>query len=57
MKALKSRTVWTAIVLLLVNGVPAVADANLVPADWLPAINSILTILAAYFRVKPRVQF
>ena len=57
MKILKSRTVWTAIVLVLVNGVPAVMDANLVPASWLPAVSGLLAILAAYFRMNRRADF
>jgi len=55
MKYLKSRTVWSAIVIILVNGVPAIQD--LIPPNWLPVVNAVLGLLAIYFRVNPRQQF
>ena len=54
-EVLKSRTVWTVIALVLVNGVPSVE--GLIPAAWLPAVNGLLGILAIYFRVSPKQEF
>jgi len=52
---LKSRTVWTIVVLFLINGVSGIREY--IPANWLPAVNGILGILAIYFRVKPRQDY
>jgi len=52
---LKSRTVLTIIVLVVVNGVPAVRE--LIPVLWLPVIDVILGALGVYFRVKPRQTY
>jgi len=54
MKYLKSRTVWTAVVLVLINGIPAIRE--LIPVDIQPAVDSILALLAIYFRINPRVK-
>lgn len=51
--ALKSRTAWTVVALVLINGVPTAAE--FIPAAWLPIVNGVLGILAVYFRVNPRV--
>jgi hypothetical protein len=51
--ALSSRTVWTVVVMVIVNGVPAVT--SMVPETYVPVVNLALGILAAYFRVNPRV--
>ena len=56
MKYLKSRTIWTCIVIVLVNGVPALFDADLVPKDLLQPVNLLLGFLAAYFRITPKVK-
>lgn len=50
--ALKSRTVWTIVVLVIINGVPAVVD--LLPENWLPVVSAVVGLLGAYFRVNPR---
>lgn len=52
-KILTSRTVWTFVVLFVVNGVTGVHD--LIPAGWLPAVDGLLSVLGIYFRVYPRV--
>ena len=52
--AIKSRTVWTIVGLVLLNGVPSVT--NLLPTGWLPYMNDLLGLLAIYFRVNPRQQ-
>lgn len=51
----KSRTVWTIIVLFVINGVTGIRE--FIPILWLPAIDGILAILAIYFRAKPKVKF
>lgn len=55
LSGLKSRTVWTVIALVLLNGVPAVRDS--LPAGWLPYVDSLLGLLAWHFRVNPRAEF
>ena len=52
--SLTSRTVWTAIVIILINGVPAIKDS--IPSGYLPIVDSILGLLAIYFRVNPRAD-
>ena len=51
--ALTSRTVWTIIAMVIVNGVPTVT--GMLPAEYLPFINLVLGGIATYFRVNPRV--
>ena len=49
---LKSRTVWTVVLILLINSVPTLK--GLFPsAAWLDTANTLLTILAGYFHVNP----
>jgi hypothetical protein len=51
LQTLKSRTVWTVIALVLINGIPSVRD--LLPEQSIPLVDMILGILAAYFRAVP----
>lgn len=51
--ALKSRTVWTVIALVIINGIPSVRD--LLPTTWLPYVDVLLGLMASYFRVNPKV--
>ena len=51
--ALKSRTVWTIVAMVIINGVPSVG--NLIPVEYKGALDVILGLLATYFRVNPRV--
>ena len=51
----RSRTVWTVIVLFLINGVAGIKAY--IPVSWLPAVNGILGILAIYFRVDQKQDF
>ena len=51
--ALKSRTVWTVVLLFLISGVNAVQQY--VPADYLTPVQGLLALLAVYFRVNPKV--
>lgn len=53
--ALKSRTVWTVVVLFLVNGVGAIH--GYIPAGYLPLVDGILGILAIYFKLSPSQQY
>jgi len=54
LKILKSRTVWSGVAVVLVNGVPAVKD--LMPPDILPIVNSVLGFLAIYFRINVKAD-
>jgi hypothetical protein len=47
---LKSRTVWMAVILFIVNGITGIREN--IPAGWLPLIDAILTMLTIYFRVE-----
>lgn len=51
--ALKSRTVWSIVILFLVSGFNGIQA--ILPAGSLELIQGILTLLAIYFRVNPRV--
>ena len=53
--ALKSRTVKTILVIFLLNGVSSIQ--TYIPAEWLPLVNGILSILAIYFRVDQKRDF
>ena len=50
-----SRTVWTLIVLFVVNGVSGIHD--LIPVSLLPFVDGILGVLAVYFKVKPSQEY
>lgn len=50
--ALKSRTVWTVVAMVIINGIASVQD--MIPANYLPAINLLVGALAVYFRVNPK---
>lgn len=54
-KTLTSRTVWSIVALVLVNGVPSIQ--NLIPVDWQPVVDAVLGLLAIYFRTNPSVKF
>lgn len=54
MKFLKSRTVWTVVLMFLVGGVSGIKDV--IPADFMPYINGLLAIAAIYFRTHARVK-
>lgn len=49
---LKSRTVWTFVVLFILNGIDGVRDS--IPANVMDVLNPILTIVGMYFRVTPK---
>jgi len=50
---LKSRTVWTIVILFVINGIGGIRD--LIPSGLLPIIDALLSILAVYFRVNPKM--
>ena len=51
--ALSSRTVWTIVVMVIVNGVPSVM--GMFPTGSEVYVNLVLGALATYFRVNPKV--
>jgi hypothetical protein len=51
----KSRTVWTVIALVLINGIPAVA--SYIPESVKPIVDTLLGLLAVYFRVNPKQEY
>ena len=55
LKMLKSRTIWTLVVLFIINGISGIRD-QLNPAA-LTTIDAVLAVLAAYFRVSPQQNF
>lgn len=55
LKILKSRTVWTIVVIFVINGVQAVH--SFIPVTYLPAIDGILSIFAVYFKINPSQQY
>lgn len=50
--AVQSRTVWTILAMVIVNGVPSIT--GMLPQEYLPLINLVLGTLAAYFRINRR---
>ena len=52
---LKSRTVWTLIILFVINGIEPIRE--LLPGVWLPLVDGVLGILGIYFRIKPKQKF
>ena len=51
----KSRTVWTIIVLFVINGVSGVHD--LIPSVALPFVDAVIGLAGIYFRVNPNATF
>ncbi len=50
---LKSRTVWTIVVMFIIGGVNSIHD--IIPANLVTIIDGALGALAIYFRVNPKV--
>ena len=50
-----SRTVWTIIVMVIINGIPSVE--SMIPVSWLPYIDGVLGLLAIYFRINPKQNY
>lgn len=53
LRALGSRTVWTFVVMFVINGVQGVQE--FISPQYLDGVNALLVVLGAYFRVNPRV--
>jgi hypothetical protein len=54
-KALKSRTVWTVVFMVVANIVNVLA--GVVSPEVLALINTILGAVTVYFRIQPSVKF
>ena len=54
LNALKSRTTWTIIVLFIINGIDGIREQ--IPANLLPVIDGVLSMLAVYFRANPKAD-
>ena len=54
-KLLTSRTFLTGIVMWVVTFMPVVSQ--IVPAQWKPLIDAILTLLMFYFHVNPSTTY
>lgn len=52
--ALKSRTTWTIVILFLINGVSGIRE--LLPGNWLPIVDAVLSLAAVYFRVNRKAD-
>lgn len=52
LKALKSRTVWTVVVLFIFSGLEGVRET--VGADWARLVDGLLSFMAIYFRVNAK---
>lgn len=52
--AVRSRTVWTIVGLVLLNGLPSARE--LVQPELLPYLNLFVGLLAVYFRVNPQAK-
>ena len=52
---LSSRTVWTTIIIFVINGVSGIRE--FIPADALPLIDAALGLAAIYFRISPKIGF
>lgn len=50
--ALKSRTVWTLALIVVINAIPAIREA-FPSAGGLETVNGILLAVAAYFKIFP----
>lgn len=49
---MKSRTIWTIILLFVVNGLHGVHDS--IPVGFIPYIDALLALAAIYFRIVPK---
>ncbi len=55
LKIVQSRQFWTGVVIFIINGFDAVRD--LIPAGIVPYLNSVLGMLAIYFRIDAKQKF
>lgn len=54
MQYLKSRTVWTVVLMFVVGGITGVKE--LIPTEYMLYVNGLLAMAAIYFRAHPRVK-
>lgn len=50
-----SRTAWTGVAMFVINYAPFIG--SIVPAQWKPLIDAILTLLMFYFHVNPSQNY
>lgn len=55
LKALKSKTFWTAVVLFAIAGFEGVRE--LIPANLVVPVEACLTFLIGYFKVTPSQKY
>jgi len=55
MKALRSRTLWTLVVVAVINGVASV-EAQ-IPGSVMSWLNPLLLLLAGYYKVNPSQNY
>ena len=53
--AVKSKTVWLAVILFAINGIGAIK--NLIPAQYLPAVDGVLSILTILAHLFPSQDY
>ena len=51
LKALKSRTIWSLVAMVIITGIPAIQDQ--IPDTIQPMVQLILALLAGYFKLNP----
>lgn len=52
--ALHSRTVWTIVLLFLINGITGVQE--FIPENLLSVLTPVLSLIAIYFRVNTQAE-
>ena len=55
MQVFKSRTIWTLVIMFLINGVNGLT--GMVNNDIITIINVVLTALAGYFKLNPSQSY
>ena len=53
-KWLKSRTVWTLVLLFVINGIEGIRGS--IDPSLLTGVDAVLTALAMYFRINTKVK-
>ena len=53
--ALRSRTVWTIIALFIIGGFHNIT--GYIPESLMPYLNSILGLMAIYYKISPSQQY
>jgi hypothetical protein len=55
LQSAQSRGNWTAVVLFLINAIPAIE--GYVPEQWKVLVNGVLVLLTFYFKVNPSQNY